>query len=139
MFVMKKGSEKVIFTPDNLEEVKKFIKEGFVIENGDVKRLCVTHLNSFTNRYFSSEAYSRGYYLDMGEITYDASQGDPDATFLKQLYDAVWEKEEELEAQLKQMSLEQLLELDLETWAKEAYNAVKSELENQQTEQTTEQ
>jgi len=96
-------------------------------------------LSDVTDLYFYSQAKARGGYLNMGEITYDASQGDPDATFLKQLYDAIWAKEEELEAQLEQMSLEQLFELDLETWAKEAYDQVKAELEKQQTEQTTEQ
>jgi|GEM_PF-4781130 len=88
-------------------------------------------LSQATDRYFYSQAKARGGYLNMGEILYDAQQGDPDAKFLKQLYDAIWAKEEELEAQLEQMSLEQLLELDLEAWAKEAYDQVKAELESE--------
>ena len=105
----------------------------------DLKKCFIDTLNYLTDRYFYSEAKARGDYLNMGEIIHDAESGDPDAKFLKQLYDAIWNKEEELESQLSQMTLDQLLELDLESWAKEAYDQVKAELESQQTTETTEQ
>ncbi|HFC97930.1 MAG TPA: hypothetical protein ENJ40_05680 [Thermosulfurimonas dismutans] len=88
-------------------------------------------LNWLTDRYFYAEAKARGGYLNMGEIEHDAAQGDSDAQFLRQLYDAVWAKEEELEAELSQMTLQQLLELDLESWARSAYDQVKANLETQ--------
>jgi hypothetical protein len=129
MVVMEKDNEKIIFNPQNFSEIKSFIKQGWVIKEGDVKKICITQLNTLTDRYFYAEAKARGDYLNMGEIIHDAQAGDPDATFLKQLYDAIWAKEEELEAELEQMTLDQLLELDLEAWAKEAYDQVKAELE----------
>ena len=101
------------------------------IKEKEAKEILKQVLNSFTDNYFYAEAKARGDYLNMGEIIYDAQAGDPDATFLKALYDAVWAKEEELEKQLEEMTLDQLLELDLEAWAKKAYDQVKAELENQ--------
>ena len=65
----------------------------------------------------------------MGEIIYDAEQGDEDALFLKSLYDAIWAREEELEAQIDEMSLEELLNLNVQKICKEAYDQVKAELE----------
>jgi hypothetical protein len=115
----------------NEEEVNNLFREQLVKEKKK-------KLNTITDRYFYAEAKTRGDYLNMGEIIYDAQAGDPDATFLKQLYDAVWAKEEELEKQLEEMTLDQLLELDLEAWAKEAYNQVKAELENQSENNQTE-
>ena len=88
-------------------------------------------LNWLTDRYFYAEAKARGGYLNMGEIEHDAAQGDSDAQFLRQLYDAVWAKEEELEAELSQMTLQQLLELDLESFSRSAYDQVKANLETQ--------
>ncbi len=93
----------------------------------------IKELNEITDIYFYQEAEQRGGYKNMGEILYDAQNGDPDALFLKSLYDAVWAKEEEYEAQLKQKSLEELLELDLESWAKDTYDQVKSNLMANQT------
>ena len=102
------------------------------LANEDTAKQCfVDTLNWLTDRYFYDVAKQRGGYLNMGEIIYDAEQGDEDAQFLKNLYDAIWAKEEELEAELEQMSLDQLLELDLKAWTKEHYDAVKAELENQ--------
>jgi len=102
------------------------------LANEETARKCfIDTLNWLTDRYFYAEAKTRGDYLNMGEIIYDAQAGDPDATFLKALYDAVWAKEEELEKQLEEMTLDQLLELDLEAWAREAYDQVKADLENQ--------
>ncbi len=118
------------------------IEPKYIDENGkevwnvpndpdQLKQAMVDTLKWLTDRYFYNEAKKRGDYINMGEIVYDASQGDPDAEFLKALYDAIWEKEEELEAQLEGMSLEQLLELDLEAWARSAYDQVKANLEQQ--------
>ena len=71
----------------------------------------------------------------MGEIVHDAQEGDSDAQFLLKLYDAIWEKEEEFETQIDSMSLEELLNLDVQKICKEAYDQVKAELENTTTEQ----
>ncbi len=118
------------------------IEPYFVDENGnpvwnvpqdeaELRDCLVNTLNWLTDRYFYTEAKARGGYLNMGEIEHDAAQGDSDAQFLRQLYDAVWAKEEELEAELSQMTLQQLLELDLESWARSAYDQVKANLETQ--------
>ena len=106
--------------------------EGVDVEK--IKENFITSLNTLTDRYFYSEAKAREDYLNMGEIIYDAQAGDPDAIFLKQFYGAILAKEEELEKQLEEMTLDQLLELDLEAWAREQYDAVKAELEAQQNE-----
>jgi 2-hydroxychromene-2-carboxylate isomerase len=115
----------------DIKELKTAITEGKVVGSKDnnLSDYRKMELNQVTDRYFYSIAKEKGDYLNMGEIIHDAQAGDPDATFLKQLYDAIWAKEEELEAELEQMTLDQLLELDLEAWAKEAYDQVKAELE----------
>jgi len=115
------------------ESVRNYLKDQGVDIEKVVLNEMISKLNHLTDSYFYSEAKARGDYLNMGEIIHDAESGDPDATFLKQLYDAVWNKEEELEKELSQMTLDQLLELNLEVWAKEAYDQVKAELESQQT------
>ena len=116
----------------DIKELKTAITEGKVVGSKDnnLSDYRKMELNQVTDRYFYAEAKARGDYLNMGEIIYDAQAGDPDATFLKQLYDAVWAKEEELEKQLEEMTLDQLLELDLEAWAREAYDQVKADPEN---------
>ncbi len=113
---------------DNVKQ--RLIAEGIDLQEV-VKNFLIEKLNRETDRYFYAEAKARGGYLNMGEIEHDAAQGDPDAQFLRQLYDAVWAKEEELEAELSQMTLQQLLELDLESWARSAYDQVKANLETQ--------
>ena len=140
--VIKKG-DKIAFLGEvkDIEELKQILasikradKElgyNFTYEVDGITDLAISLLNTLTDRYFYSIAKEKGDYINMGEILHDAQAGDPDATFLKQLYDAIWAKEEELEKQLEEMSLDQLLELDLEAWAREQYDAVKAELENQ--------
>ncbi len=89
-----------------------------------------TELSQATDRYFYYQAKARGGYLNMGEIVHDAGEGDPDAQFLLKLYDAIWEKEEELEKQIDSMSLEELLNLNIEAWVKPLYDQIVAELEN---------
>jgi len=87
-------------------------------------------LSDATDLYFYSQAKLHGGYLNMGEIVHDAGEGDPDAQFLLKLYDAIWEKEEELENQIDSMSLEELLNLNIEAWVKPLYDQIVAELEN---------
>jgi len=118
-------------TEETISYCKKKFGENFAYEldTADDK----STLFHLTDRYFYAEAKANGGYLNMGEIMFDAQEyEEPDALYLKKLYDAIWAKEEELEAQLEQMTLKQLLELDLETWAKEAFDAVKIALQQEE-------
>jgi len=87
-------------------------------------------LNEATDTYFYREAAQRGDYKNMGEIVYDAQQGDEDAEFLLRLYDAIWEKEEELEKQLQEMSLSELEQINVYELAGSTYDQVKENLES---------
>ena len=89
-------------------------------------------LNEATDTYFYREAAQRGDYKNMGEIVYDAQQGDEDAEFLLRLYDAIWEKEEELEKQVKGMSLSELQQLNISNFIKTAYDPIKDQLNQTQ-------
>jgi len=115
------------------------IEPYFVDENGNkvwivpsdeeqLKDAFIDTLNWITDRYFYEEANKRGGYKNMGEIMYDAQEGDSDAIFLKSLYDAVWNKEEELENKVMSMSFEELLSFDVKKFAYEAYDEVKATL-----------
>jgi len=99
--------------------------------------LAKQELSQATDSYFYSQAKLRGGYLNMGEIVHDAHEGDPDAQFLLRVYDAIWKKEEELEAQIDQMTLKELLQLDVESLAKKTYDAVVAELEDSDTDNTS--
>ena len=88
-------------------------------------------LSEQTDNYFYAEAENRGGYKNMGEILYDADQGDPDAQFLKKLYDEIWAKEEELEDLIDQKTIDELLALDLKKLCEEEYGKVVQELEGQ--------
>ena len=109
-------------------EFRKFLKTS--PEN--VQIAYIKALTNLTDQYFYNEAKKRDY-LNMGEILYDAQANppDPDAVFLKKLYNAIWAKEEELENQLKSMSLEELLNLNLRNWAYKQYEEIKRGLENE--------
>ncbi len=117
---------------DLTEETLSYIRErygekfNYELDPTEAKRA----LSSQTDRYFYSQAKARGGYLNMGEIVHDAGEGDPDAQFLLKLYDAIWEKEEELENQIDSMSLEELLNLNIEAWVKPLYDQIVAELEN---------
>jgi transcription termination factor NusB len=87
-------------------------------------------LNEATDTYFYREAAQRGDYKNMGEIVYDAQQGDEDAEFLLRLYDAICEKEEELEKQLQEMSLSELEQINVYELAGSTYDQVKENLES---------
>ena len=87
-------------------------------------------LNEATDTYFYREAAQRGDYKNMGEIVYDAQQGDEDAEFLLRLYDAIWEKEGELEKQLQEMSLSELEQINVYELAGSTYDQVKENLES---------
>ena len=113
------GSEVVLIPEEEWRELRL----------AETRRQLIERLNAFTDEWFYHEASLRGGYRNMGEILYDAETGDEDATFLKALYDAVWSKEEDLEGQLGELTLEELQGLDLESWAREAFEQVKSELE----------
>lgn len=103
-----------------------------VPQNEEQLRTCmIDTLNWLTDRYFYAEAEKRGGYKNMGEINYDADQGDPDAQFLRKLYDAIWAKEEELEGLIGQKTFDELLALDLKKLCEEEYNKVVQELEGQ--------
>ena len=112
----------------NSETAKQLKKQGIQVE-AIARKKQKENLCQFTDRYFYGKAELRGGYLNMGEITYDAQNGDPDAQFLLKLYDAIWEKEDELEKQIDQMSLEELLNLDIDSFARQAYDTVVAELE----------
>ena len=86
-------------------------------------------LNEATDTYFYREAAQRGDYKNMGEIVYDAQQGDEDAEFLLRLYDANRDKEEELEKQLQEMSLSELEQINVYELAGSTYDQVKENLE----------
>jgi len=90
----------------------------------------IEQLNQATDDYFYAEAAERGDYKNMGEIVYDAQQGDEDAKFLLKLYDAIWEKEEELEEQLTNMSLSELEQLNIQELTTSTYDQVKENLLN---------
>ena len=112
------------------EEVRRqLVNEGIDIES-IAKKKVKQELNDTTDLYFYSQAKRRGGYLNMGEIERDKKAGDPDALFLDALYDAIWEKEEELEGQVDSMSLEELLNLNIEAWVKPLYDQIVAELEN---------
>jgi len=114
-------------TEETLSYIRERYGESFTYELDmtEAKRI----LSSQTDRYFYTEAENRGGYKNMGEIIYDAEQGDEDAQFLKSLYDAIWTKEEELEQIVDSMTIEELLNLDVQKICKEAYDQVKAELE----------
>ena len=92
----------------------------------------IKELNEATDTYFYKEAAERGDYKNMGEIVYDAQQGDEDAGFLLRLYDAIWEKEEELENQVKEMSLSELQQLNISNFIKTVYDPIKDQLNQTQ-------
>jgi len=99
-------------------------------DENELRSCVIDTLNWLTDRYFYGEAEKRGGYKNMGEIVHDAGEEDPDAQFLLKLYDAIWEKEEELENQIDSMSLEELLNLNIEAWVKPLYDQIVAELEN---------
>jgi len=101
-----------------------------VDENNELKNWKKEELSDATDLYFYSQAKRRGGYLNMGEINFDADvENDPDAKFLQKLYKALWEREVELEEQIDKMSLEELLNLDIEKLTKTEYDKVLKELE----------
>ena len=115
-FVKEKDEEAGIATTYEVPQFSELAKE---------------ELSKATDHYFYSQAEARGGYLNMGEINYDAKEGDKDAQFLLRLYDAIWEKEEELEKQIETMELEELLKIEsMEAWVKPYYDAVVTEVEN---------
>ena len=116
-----------------LQEIPVTDENGnFVYPKELIQPQAIKTLSFLTDQYFYNEASKRDY-LNMGEILYDAQANppDPDAVFLKRLYDAIWAKEEELENQLKSMSLEELLNLNLREWAYKQYEEIKRGLENE--------
>jgi len=117
---------------ETLQQLKEQLNATDEEINELLRRLVIEQLISFTDQYFYNEAKKRDY-LNMGEILYDAQANppDPDAVFLKKLYNAIWAKEEELENQLKSMSLEELLNLNLRNWAYKQYEEIKRGLENE--------
>ena len=77
----------------------------------ELKKVIIDTLNYLTDVYFYRQAEARGGYRNMGEIKVDADAGDTDARFLLQLYNAIWNKEEELEENIQSKTLEELQEL----------------------------
>ena len=118
---------------ENFDISKEEIRQQLVEQGIDVEAIAKAErkkqLSEQTDNYFYTEAENRGGYKNMGEILYDTQEGDPDAQFLKSLYDAIWTKEEELEQIVDSMTIEELLNLDVQKICKEAYDQVKAELE----------
>jgi hypothetical protein len=113
--------EKVVLIPE--EEYQEKLRQELIEAR-------IKALNEATDTYFYREAAQRGDYKNMGEIVYDAQQGDEDAEFLLRLYDAIWEKEEELEKQLQEMSLSELEQINVYELAGSTYDQVKENLES---------
>ncbi|WP_457755171.1 hypothetical protein [Thermovibrio ammonificans] len=129
-FTLKVGNKEYVNMHIDSETVQEFQAQGIDIEN-IVKEKRKEELSQATDRFFYTQAKQRGGYINMGEIEHDSKAGDPDAQFLDELYDALWEKEEELESQIDSMALEELLKIeDMDAWAKPHYDAVVAELEN---------
>jgi len=141
--IFRKGEETPVFVSlvtsvVGLRSILDFVKEKdeeagitTAYEVPQLSELAKRELSKATDRYFYSQAKARGGYLNMGEIVHDAGEGDEDAQFLLKLYDAIWEKEEELEEQIETMSLEELLKIEsMEAWVKPYYDAVVTEVEN---------
>ena len=114
-----------------VEQLKIFQGEILDIEDKrkEIPEFFKKEISNLTDSYFYTEAKARGGYLNMGEIYVDAQENDPDAKFLLKLYDAIWEKEEELESRIDSMNLEELLNLDIEKLVKESYDPIKESLE----------
>ena len=105
-------------------------EEYIELKRQELLKKRIDQLNQATDNYFYSEAENRGGYKNMGEIVYDARQGDSDAKFLLKLYDAIWNKEEELEEQLQGMSLSELEQLNVQELTNSIYEQVKENLES---------
>ena len=114
-----------------VEQLKIFQGEILDIEDKrkEIPEFFKKEISNLTDSYFYTEAKARGGYLNMGEIYVDAQENDPDAKFLLKLYDAIWEKEEELESRINSMNLEELLNLDIKKLVKESYDPIKESLE----------
>ena len=105
-------------------------EEYIELKRQELLKKRIDQLNQATDDYFYSEAEDRGGYKNMGEIVYDAQQGDSDARFLLKLYDAIWNKEEELEDQLQGLSLSELEQLNVQELTSSTYEQVKENLGN---------
>jgi len=142
--IFRKGEETPVFVSlvnsvAELRGILAFVKEKdreagitTTYEVPQLSKLAKQELSDATDLYFYSQAKLHGGYLNMGEIERDKKTGDQDALFLDALYDAIWEKEEELEKQIDKMSLEELLNLDIEKLCKEAYDPIVKELSQKQ-------
>jgi uncharacterized protein (DUF2236 family) len=128
---IRKSGKKVGEVYINSDAELLFLIEGQEIDVEPITEYVKGRLQEETDRYFYSEAYKLGGYLNMGEVKVDADSGDEDAKYLLSLYDAVWEAEEAAEEEVGNMNLDQLKEIlpDIPGYLLPKLEAAKASLE----------